>query len=201
MSRKTEIHLLDRRSGERFVRQLTGAYAWRGESSDDFWWREGNGSSDSNRSPLIYQQEPFKLIDCSAPVNVIVIEKITVDGTTVYQDTCMVDGTRLDDETDRARARLLALACHLSSIQGATMEVDADMELHLERARLARNQLAETGQFSQYLCRADEAIAAGARIHAADEAQELRAADDLSALDEHVDPFVSEVFDLVSTRN
>lgn len=199
MAAKTEIHLFDRRSGGRFVRELTGAYAW--NDGSDFWWREGNGASDCNRSPLLYRDEPIKLIDCSAPVNVIVIEKITVGGAVVYQDTCITDGTRLDDETDRSQARLLVLACHLSALQGATMEVDADMELCLKRARLGRDELAETGRYAEFLPRADEAIAAFARILASDAQGERRKADDLSSLDDTVDPFVSEVYDLVSGRS
>ncbi|MBS1990997.1 MAG: hypothetical protein JSS83_10795 [Cyanobacteria bacterium SZAS LIN-3] len=76
----SEVHYFDRRDGTRKV--VAHEVKWSGP----FWWAEGNGRCDCNRTLMMYNDDPDKVIECCTAHNVIVVEKIVDDGRVVYSE-------------------------------------------------------------------------------------------------------------------
>lgn len=189
------VHLRDRRTGERVVRNMD--LSWDGESSV-FWWREHSMSNDCNRSMLMYDRDRRRKLSFSAYHNVIVVDKIVHHDVIVYQDEG-ADQPIADPAQDRLEAHILAGAAQFSELQGVLMEVNRDIPLAIEQARAERDALAQSGYEPALalLPKMDAALEAAERIVAAEAAGEFLSETDIAILDQVGDEVSNNLFALV----
>lgn len=172
-----EVHFRDRRTGERQVR--TTQMIWDGSSA--FWWREHGMSDDSNRSAAMYDHDPRRMLATSRYRNVIVVEKIVHDGAVVFQDEG-ADQTIPDAALDLLDARLQATAVQFQELWDCLLNVNRDIPLAIEKARMERDRLASHEAGQRWLPELDAALAAAERIDAQDRGGEPLSEDDLATL-------------------
>lgn len=174
-----EVHFRDRRTGERVVR--TTNLNWEGESSV-FWWREHGMSDDANRSAAMYDHDSRKQLAASRTRNVIVVEKIVLDGAVVYQDEG-ADQPIADSTLDLLDAHLQSAAVQFQALWDCLVYVNRDIPLAIEKARLERDRLASHAAGQRWLPELDAALAAAERIDKQDKGSEPLSEDDLATLE------------------
>jgi hypothetical protein len=158
-----EVHYYDRRNGERKI--VTQDLDWQGP----YWWAEGNGSCDCNRSHSMYPGDRSKELRCSKQINLIQIEKIVSGGQVVYQEK----GTQLPP-------RLVALLVANNTlaqllVMGVEGSKPGELAAAVERLKESRQALANCADTAALVAICDLAIESAGKIAAyeADDTVEL----------------------------